>query len=835
MARPGLFSTLKTRWQTYADLLQEVSSYLLYLRVPVLFLAAVGLLFTTQQVKDVLLSMALEPEWGAFLKAAFFGGVFGILLWLTARRLSNLRWMRSTEVNGIDEPDVSSMPPAVVWWLPRWLGIGPLLLFAAGFVFGVGWIGSAPWMVLVLVVEAAALMALLYLRSRTIRPAGCPTRATGLRRAVQALRVRSGDADGLFTPRAELLLMGLAWFNLALITVPISRAAYGPFGGQIGHLYGLLLAGAVLLALWRLGRGEGKKAQTPLGYWLLYGILLVVGLLLPILLNASVKSGVLVPRSLGAIAILFDSLAIILIFVSTLFAFSVNSGVPLVALLLVVALVLNSFRINDNHAVRLYNESSSGGDGLSSDQQPLPDIHTVLNQWLDQGERRQQIAATPPGRPWPIYVVSAQGGGVFAAYHAAKALATLSREVPEFPRHVFAISGVSGGSVGAALYVNALNPSGDNRDIVRRVDRVFDADHLSPVLAALLTGDTTQRLYPWPVSAWDRSLGLELSFSDTPGLREASGNNLPPISLDTPFYRSQLAPEAGANPRPFLVLNTTEVDSGRRFLLAPFTFTSDATFHEPLRADGHQEVRTSTAAIMSARFPFITPYAFFGKTNDQSKGSLAQRERRTVDGGYYDNTGAVTGQELVAAIKASLKDTLQTKVKVVPIAIVNRSNFQRGTLTDRDGPDNTSPARRPRPMRGFSALNALFATREAHVAKTLANFDIKCGTTSSDPSSQSLCITLWPDYKILRGDTSRMPPRPFSIPLGWTLSCQSRAFISGQLIPSSGQRNDPACLHGRLPNVVAAGLPDGPPTFPSFATIVSGVKEAIEGRSQPIQ
>jgi hypothetical protein len=841
MAPPELVLAAQKRWERIAKVLQEFSSYLLYLRVPLLFLGAVALLFCTQQLKDVLLAMALDHEWGAFLKAAFFGGVFGILLWLTARRLSDLRWMLPTRVTGIEKPKVSFMPPWVVWWLPRWLGIGPLLVFAAGFILGVGWIGSAPWMVLVLVLEATALMALLVVRSHTSQPPDAQRPATGLKRAVQALRVRSGERDGLFSPRSELLLMGLAWLNLALITVPISRAAYGPFGGEIGHLYLLLLAGAVLLALWRLGREGGRDGGTPRGYWLLYGTLLVVGLLLPILLNASLRSGVVVPRSLGAIAILFDSLAIILVFAATLFAFSVNSGVPLMALLLVVALALNSFRVNDNHAVRLYPDAPSSSTRATKPPGPLPPISTALRHWLDEGDRRQQIQATPPGKTWPIYVVSAQGGGVFAAYHAAKALATLSREVPDFPRHVFAISGVSGGSVGAALYVNALDPSGNNDGIVQRVDRVFDADHLSPVLAAMLTGDTTQRMYPWPVSAWDRSLGLELSFSDTPGLREPSGKEWPAISLETPFYGSQKAPRVGANPRPFLVLNTTEVESGRRFLMAPFTFAGQATFHEPMRTNGSQEVRTSTAAIMSARFPFITPYAFFGRTNPDGKASLAQRERRTVDGGYYDNTGAVTGQELAAALKEALSDEgLDNKGAVVPMAIVNRSSFLQVSPTDSDGAAHASTSKHPQRLRGFSALDALFATRQASAAKTLHDFGINC----SDGSSKGLCITLWPNYTMTDGPPSRDDNRfvrntkrenspMFTIPLGWTLSCQSRAFISSQLMPASGQRNDPGCLAGRRPNFTEANLPNGLRNTPSFAAIVKNVKAAVEASSPP--
>ena len=53
-------------------------------------------------------------------------------------------------------------------------------------------------------------------------------------------------------------------------------------------------------------------------------------------------------------------------------------------------------------------------------------------------------------------------------------------------------------------------------------------------------------------------------------------------------------------------------------------------FHEPSRSpqerNPRQDVRFSTPAGMSARFPLISPYAFFD-------GTEVQRQRRTVDGG----------------------------------------------------------------------------------------------------------------------------------------------------------------------------------------------------------
>lgn len=114
MEQPGVWSLLRRRWQICSKSLQELSRYLLFLRVPLLFLVTACLLFYTQQVKDVLLAMALEPDWGEFLKAAVFDGVFGVLLWLATRGLSNLCGMRPTKVEGVEEPKVHFMPAWVV-------------------------------------------------------------------------------------------------------------------------------------------------------------------------------------------------------------------------------------------------------------------------------------------------------------------------------------------------------------------------------------------------------------------------------------------------------------------------------------------------------------------------------------------------------------------------------------------------------------------------------------------------------------------------------------------------------------------------------------------------
>jgi hypothetical protein len=78
-------------------------------------------------------------------------------------------------------------------------------------------------------------------------------------------------------------------------------------------------------------------------------------------------------------------------------------------------------------------------------------------------------------------------------------------------------------------------------------------------------------------------------------------------------------------------------------------FTDGFNFHDVLRGNAPQlaenDVRLSTAAHNSARFPFISP-----------PGTIVNSDRqiadRIVDGGYFENFGAQSAQELAQAIRA---------------------------------------------------------------------------------------------------------------------------------------------------------------------------------------
>src|SRR5205814_256662 len=96
-----------------------------------------------------------------------------------------------------------------------------------------------------------------------------------------------------------------------------------------------------------------------------------------------------------------------------------------------------------------------------------------------------------------------------------------------------------------------------------------------------------------------------------------------------------------------LLLNTTHVENGRRYVAAPFNdstfFLDGRNLHWSLGAD----LRLSTAVHNSARFSYVSPAARIERHDGKDYGSL-------VDGGYFENSGLATVGDLYRAIDSAL-------------------------------------------------------------------------------------------------------------------------------------------------------------------------------------
>ncbi|MGI9386041.1 MAG: hypothetical protein ACR2OX_01295 [Methyloligellaceae bacterium] len=121
--------------------------------------------------------------------------------------------------------------------------------------------------------------------------------------------------------------------------------------------------------------------------------------------------------------------------------------------------------------------------------------------------------------PIDVVLVSAEGGGLYAAYQAAMTLAALSDYCAQFHRKIFAIGATSGGSVGAALFTSLLEDArraglleqkpavtsaettslcerrGSSDTLKNYVRKIFDHDFLTPTLAGFILGDLPKILF----------------------------------------------------------------------------------------------------------------------------------------------------------------------------------------------------------------------------------------------------------------------------------------------------------------------------------------------------
>lgn len=297
-----------------------------------------------------------------------------------------------------------------------------------------------------------------------------------------------------------------------------------------------------------------------------------------------------------------------------------------------------------------------------------PSAHFV--EWL---RARPQILTD--GRPYPIFFVAAKGGGIRAAYWTATLLAGLEERYPGFTEHVYAVSGVSGGSVGAAAYAamyrdlpargdRACAPwnSSDVRGLRPCTASLFGWDLLGPSLSGLLLNDV-----PFGWSGVRRARSLE------EGLEYAWLGTMETGRFGEPFQELWRDRPYGV---PSLILNSTSADDGRRVVVSNLVAEGQLTALPDVEALAGHPVRLSTAVFLSARFPLISPLATF-----KTPGG---RQYRLADGGYFDNSGlASTASLLRAVLPAVSSGEFAGRVRPIVLVVSNSpiATYAPGTLS----------------------------------------------------------------------------------------------------------------------------------------------------------
>ena len=166
---------------------------------------------------------------------------------------------------------------------------------------------------------------------------------------------------------------------------------------------------------------------------------------------------------------------------------------PVISAALGLALLFSLW--NDNHSIRqLPVQTVERAD-------PLTEFKT----WYDGVEKNYGA-----GTMHPLYIVATEGGGIRAAYWTAIVLGEIQDKNANFAPHLFAISGVSGGSLGATVFDALLaEPTRGAFKFKDKAHAILGQDFLSPALASMLYPDLVQRFLPFPIPCFDRGRALE--------------------------------------------------------------------------------------------------------------------------------------------------------------------------------------------------------------------------------------------------------------------------------------------------------------------------------------
>ncbi|MFG6443340.1 hypothetical protein [Roseateles sp. LKC17W] len=365
-------------------------------------------------------------------------------------------------------------------------------------------------------------------------------------------------------------------------------------------------------------------------------------------------------RAFGAPALVLLALGSWIVFGGILLTYVPKAlfGYPLTALpLLLFALFAP---LNDNHRVADPERSASRPN---LNRQPA---EAWLQGWL------RTVGAD--GKR-PLVIVAAAGGASRAAYWSSAALARLQdlgeQDGVNFADAVFTISGTSGGALGAASFVAALDARRQAQDTTActpwKLVRDFTGqDHLAAPVGGLLYADLMQRFLPVAFPGADRSLMLEQVWArDWP---RSLARHCPARAAahPNPWDDAMTALHGRATPAewlPLLALNSAALARGQRVYQSDYLLSGGDGLDllDPTLGLDVDRLTLAQAVHNSARFPYISPSAAVpfkqahkggenGNTDDASdKGRVWDR---LGDGGYVEASATLALADLLRELEA---------------------------------------------------------------------------------------------------------------------------------------------------------------------------------------
>jgi hypothetical protein len=447
--------------------------------------------------------------------------------------------------------------------------------------------------------------------------------------------------------------------------------------------------------------------------------------------------------------------------------------------------------------------------------------------------------SSEPGFATPVLFVVASGGGIRAGYWTDIALRCVLEGHPEYERadsdqrsecgngaeeaadeaatiaqaRLFVASGISGGSVGLVTYTAHVldGEAGASEWPTSHWER----DDGAPTLSWLLFADIPSALV-LRNGGTDRAEILERSWQknwETKGLERG--------------LRESWSLRTKETPTPLLVLNGTRVQDGCRFVTSPLALSihpkdaaratdcralapfekqqkldyippsgrSDWTFATSqdlgdFLCDG-DDVRLSTAGLLSARFPVISDSGRVEPAKD-CKSTEADRPANVVDGGYFDTSGASPIVELMAKLDELVSKEQASATSCYLPVLLQLDNSYAGGAGGKKG---------NRPWESLAPALTLKGARDArenNARQTAALLFSAPRAFGSDWTGVDRYAHIYP----------RAHPGS-SAPLGWILSAATRDDLRNELLSEENRPEIKKVRDWLKPNSIRCPKPAG--------------------------
>jgi predicted acylesterase/phospholipase RssA len=387
------------------------------------------------------------------------------------------------------------------------------------------------------------------------------------------------------------------------------------------------------IGIWERILFNANIPQKEKWFFITYNIITLLSLLVYFTTIVNYQFSVI----LGSFATVLTSFGVLVGFFSLITFASVVLKVNLHMAIWILVIIFG--KIFEPHWAKLTDYKEKNTQAFES----RPTLYNYFDKWTDK--RKIEIEKDPS---YPVFFVLADGGASRSGYWTASVLGKLEDTTKGvFSRHLFCLSGASGGSVGNGTFLALLK----NREALAQAGKTFtqgsgeylQSDFLTYTLARTLGPDFIRPIIPLPFIN-DRAAALEHAMEDGEKKCFLHKKFNAPVSDLIPFT-------SGNENLPIICINATRMQDGNPSVISTVKldnsiFGNRIDILNTLKLG--KDMKLSTAVVMGARFPYLSPA---GRIDSSYY----------VDGGYFDNSGAGIVSEMIIALRQYIRDSASKK------------------------------------------------------------------------------------------------------------------------------------------------------------------------------